>query len=166
MSLFGRKKETRAIARKCLPNFWFSTRKSRANNIKMIAKHNYVDLVHPTGTRAAPSHREGQPDPGAVTRHIPDNYEAKLKLHNSLPGRGVELAEGASVTKDDPLAIYAGRVVLEVPSSDYVLALPSFRRKGVTWDASVDAGHLRTAVAPPSSTRPCWSTLVTTRRCA
>ena len=73
----------------------------------------------------------------------------KLRLvPDQVSGRGVELAEGASVTKGDLLAIYAGRVVLEVPSSDYVLALPSFRRKGVTWDASVDASHLRTEVAP------------------
>jgi hypothetical protein len=79
-----------------------------------------------------------QKSPERRLRSVPDQ----------ISGRGVELAEGATVTKDTPLAIYAGSVVLEVPSSDYVLALPSFRRKGVTWDTSVDASHLRTAVAP------------------
>ena len=75
--------------------------------------------------------------------------ERRLRLvPDQVFGRGVELADGATVAKGDPLAIYAGRVVLEVPSSDYVLALPSFRREGVTWAASVDASHLRTAVAP------------------
>jgi hypothetical protein len=103
-------------------------------------------------------------DPGLV--HFVDELEARIavvfpefgdgraeRLLRLAPdqgsGRGVELAEGAKVTKDTPLAIYAGRVVLEAPPSDYVLALPSFRRNGVTWSTSVDASHLRTAAAPP-----------------
>jgi hypothetical protein len=86
----------------------------------------------------------------AFPEFVDGRAERRLRLvPDQVSGRGVELADGASVAKDDPLAIYAGRVVLEVPSSDYVLALPSFRRKGVTWDASVDASHLRTDVAPP-----------------
>ena len=103
-------------------------------------------------------------DPGLV--HFVDELEARVavvfpefgdgraeRLLRLAPdqgsGRGVELAEGAKVTKDTPLAIYAGRVVLEAPPSDYVLALPSFRRNGVTWSTSVDASHLRTVAAPP-----------------
>jgi hypothetical protein len=75
--------------------------------------------------------------------------EQRLRLvPDQITGRGVELADGATVTKDSPLAIYAGNVVLEVPSSDYVLALPRFRRAGFSWDTSVDASHLRTDAAP------------------
>jgi hypothetical protein len=77
--------------------------------------------------------------------------EQRLRLvPDQITGRGVELADVATVTKDTPLAIYAGSVpvVLEVPSSDNVLALPPFRRAGRTWATSVDAGHLRAAVAP------------------
>jgi hypothetical protein len=102
-------------------------------------------------------------DPGLV--HFVDELEARVasafpefgdgraaRLLRLAPdqgsGRGVELAEGATVPRGTPLAIYAGRVVLDAPPSDYVLALPSFRRNGVTWSTSVDAGHLRTAAAP------------------
>jgi hypothetical protein len=67
---------------------------------------------------------------------------------NQITGRGVGLAAGASVTKDMPLAPYAGRVVLDGPPSDFVLALPSFRRAGRTWAPSVDPGALRLAVDP------------------
>ena len=85
----------------------------------------------------------------AFPEFVDGRAERRLRLvPDQVSGRGVELAAGASVTKDDPLAIYAGRVVLDVPSSDYVLALPSFRRKGVTWTASVDASHLRADAAP------------------
>jgi hypothetical protein len=75
--------------------------------------------------------------------------EQRLRLvPDQITGRGVELVDGATVTKDTPLAIYAGSVVLEVPSSDYVLVLPPFRRAGRTWNTSVDASHLRAAAAP------------------
>ena len=85
----------------------------------------------------------------AFPEFVDGRAERRLRLvPDQVSGRGVELAEGATVSKGDPLAIYAGRVVLEAPASDYVLALPSFRRKGVTWDASVDAGYLRTAATP------------------
>jgi hypothetical protein len=85
----------------------------------------------------------------AFPEFVDGRAERRLRLvPDQGSSRGVELAEGATVTKDTPLAIYAGRVVLEVPSSDYVLALPPFRRNGVTWNTSVDASHLRTAVAP------------------
>jgi hypothetical protein len=70
--------------------------------------------------------------------------ERRLRLvPDELTGRGVELAKGAAVTKDLPLALYAGRVVLDGPPSDYVLALPAFRRDRHTWSPSVDAGALR-----------------------
>jgi hypothetical protein len=62
--------------------------------------------------------------------------EQRLRLvPDQITGRGVELADDASVTRDTPLAIYAGSVVLDVPSSDYVLALPPF--------------HLRRCQPPP-----------------
>jgi hypothetical protein len=85
----------------------------------------------------------------AFPEFVDGRAERRLRLvPDQVFGRGVELAEGVSVSKGDPLAIYAGCVVLSAPASDYVLALPSFRRRGVTWDASVDAGYLRTAATP------------------
>jgi hypothetical protein len=75
--------------------------------------------------------------------------EQRLRLvQDQVTGRGVEVAAGALIIKDMPLAPYAGRVVLDGPPSDYVLALPTFRRAGHTWSPSVDAGELRTAVRP------------------
>ena len=89
-----------------------------------------------------------------IGRVFPDflngTAERRLRLvPDELTGRGVELAKGASVTKDLPLALYAGRVILDGPPSDYVLALPAFRRGDHTWSPSVDAGALR-AEADPS----------------
>jgi hypothetical protein len=75
--------------------------------------------------------------------------ERRLRLvPDQITGRGVELAAGACVTKDKPLAPYASRVVLDGPPSDYVLALPSFRRAGRTFARSVDAGALRLDADP------------------
>ena len=76
--------------------------------------------------------------------------ERRLRLvPDQITARGVELAKGANVTKDMLLAPYAGHVVLNAPPSDYVLALPRFRRAGRTWAPSVDAGAL-CVVARPS----------------
>jgi hypothetical protein len=85
----------------------------------------------------------------AFPEFVDGTAEQRLRLvPDQITGRGVELADDATVTKDTPLAIYAGSVVLEVPSYDYVFALPPFRRAGHTWNTSVDASHLRAAVAP------------------
>jgi hypothetical protein len=85
----------------------------------------------------------------AFPEFLDGTAEQRLRLvPDQITGRGIELATGAHVTKDMPLAPYAGRVVLDGPPSDYVLALPTFRRAGRTWAPSVDAGELRTAVDP------------------
>ena len=76
--------------------------------------------------------------------------ERRLRLvPDQITGRGVELAPGATIARDKPLALYAGHVILDGPPSDYVLALPAVRRADRTWSPSVDAGALR-AEADPS----------------
>jgi hypothetical protein len=95
--------------------------------------------------------------------------ERRLRLvPDQITGRGVELAKGARVTKDMPLAPYAGRVVLDGPAL----------RPTMFW--RYQASAVRAAPGPPPSmpapsarkwilplsTRPCWTTPVTTRRCA
>ena len=85
------------------------------------------------------------------------DLEARLALHfpeffngvaasrlvsraDQLTGRGLELADGYVPPAGTPLAVYFGRVVLDWPDGDFVLALPHFRRGRRTWTPSVDAG--------------------------
>jgi hypothetical protein len=80
----------------------------------------------------------------AFPEFVDGRAERRLRLvPDQVSGRSVELAEGETVTKDDPLAIYAGRVVLEVPFRlrPGVAFVPPERRH-------LGRLHLRTAVAP------------------
>jgi hypothetical protein len=120
----------------------FRGRRRASSEVKFFSAEDpgLVPFVHELDDRVAV----------AFPEFVDGTAEQRLRLvPDQITGRGVELAAGASVSKDTPLAIYAGSVVLEVPSSDYVLALPPFRRAGHTWNASVGASHLRTNAAPP-----------------
>ena len=66
---------------------------------------------------------------------------------DQLTGRGLELADGFVPLAGTPLAVYFGRVVLDWPDGDFVLALPHFRRGRRTWTPSVDAGPCCRALA-------------------
>jgi hypothetical protein len=57
-----------------------------------------------------------------------------------LTGRGLRFAAGYRPTKNEAVALYFGRVVVDCPLGDFVLALPSFRRAHRTWLPFVDAG--------------------------
>lgn len=61
---------------------------------------------------------------------------------DQLTGRGLRFAAGYSPAKNEAVALYFGRVVLDCPLGDFVLALPSFRRAHRTWSPLVDAGPL------------------------
>ena len=76
--------------------------------------------------------------------------EARLRLRpDELNRRGLCLADGYKPTKGEPLAIYFGRVLLDCPGGEYVLALDSFRRDGQVWRPSVDAGPVCRSASPP-----------------
>ena len=65
---------------------------------------------------------------------------ARLRLRpEQASGRGLSLADGYLPPPGTPLALYFGEVVLDWEPGDYVLALPSFRRLGITLRPSVDA---------------------------
>jgi hypothetical protein len=64
-------------------------------------------------------------------------------------GRGLFLADEARLDKDTCVALYHGDISAQNPAGAYVADLGTFRRHGVPYDLSVDAGVLCRQRRPP-----------------
>lgn len=70
----------------------------------------------------------------------PSSHPALRLKTDQITGRGVFLADGATVPRDEPLAVYFGEVILGPADGEYVMELRRFRRLGRPLDLAIDAG--------------------------
>ena len=90
---------------------------------------------------------------------LDDSVSSRLITRISpYTGRGIFVADQARFAPGEPIGVYYGDVFDgQPPQTDYILAVPTFRHNGVTYNLSVDAHNLVSSGTPHPSIIALWN---------